>query len=62
MDAWDKMREIPTYCTVDIDCLDPSVAPGTGTPEVCGLQITQVLNIIRNLATVKLVGADIVEV
>jgi agmatinase len=50
------------YLTFDIDCLDPSFAPGTGTPVCGGLSTHQALEIIRGLAGVNLVGMDIVEV
>jgi guanidinobutyrase len=50
------------YLTFDIDSLDPAYAPGTGTPEIGGLTIPQGLEIIRGLAGVNLIGADLVEV
>ncbi|NNE04215.1 MAG: agmatinase [Xanthomonadales bacterium] len=50
------------YLTFDIDCLDPSCAPGTGTPVVGGLSTYQAREIIRGLAGINIVGADIVEV
>ena len=52
----------PCYLTFDIDCLDPSFAPGTGTPVVGGLSTHQALQIIRGLKGVNLVGMDVVEV
>jgi guanidinobutyrase len=52
----------PVYVTFDIDGLDPSVAPGTGTPEVGGLTSAQGLEIIRGLRGLDIVGADVVEV
>jgi agmatinase len=52
----------PTYVSLDIDVLDPSFAPGTGTPEAGGLTSRELLNILRALADLNLVGADIVEV
>ena len=48
--------------TFDIDCLDPSFAPGTGTPVVGGLSTTVALKIIRGLTGLNLIGMDIVEV
>ena len=48
--------------TFDIDCLDPSYAPGTGTPVVGGLSTHQALQIIRGLEGINLVGMDLVEV
>jgi agmatinase len=52
----------PCYLTFDIDCLDPSYAPGTGTPVVGGLSTHQALQIIRGLEGINLVGMDLVEV
>ena len=54
--------EMPCYLSFDIDGLDPSVAPGTGTPEPGGLTSTQGLEIIRGCFGLNLVGADVVEV
>lgn len=54
--------DIPTYLSFDIDGLDPSVAPGTGTPEPAGLTAAQGLEIIRGVFGTNLVGADLVEV
>ncbi len=50
------------YLTFDIDCLDPSYAPGTGTPVCGGLSTFQALEIIRNLIGINLVGMDVMEV
>ena len=62
----DEVRRIlgdnRVYLTFDIDCLDPSFAPGTGTPVCGGLSTHQALEIIRGLAGINLVGMDIVEV
>lgn len=52
----------PAYLTFDIDCLDPAVAPGTGTPVPGGLSTAQALAIVRGLGSLDLVGMDIVEV
>jgi len=52
----------PVYLSFDIDGLDPSVAPGTGTPEIGGLTSIQGLEIIRGCRGLDLVGADLVEV
>lgn len=61
-----KIRETvgaqPCYLTFDIDCLDPSCAPGTGTPVVGGLSALQALRILRGLGGLNLVGMDLVEV
>jgi guanidinobutyrase len=52
----------PVYLTFDIDGLDSSVAPGTGTPEPGGLTGSQGLEIIRGCRGLDIVGADLVEV
>ena len=52
----------PCYLTFDIDCLDPSFAPGTGTPVVGGLSTYQALQILQQLRGIQLVGMDVVEV
>jgi len=52
----------PVYLTFDIDCLDPAFAPGTGTPEVGGFSSREILQILRRLTNLNLVGADLVEV
>jgi len=61
-----RTREIvgdrPAYLTFDIDCLDPGVAPGTGTPVCGGLSSYQALGILRGLAGVRVIGMDVVEV
>ena len=52
----------PVYLTLDIDCLDPAFAPGTGTPEPGGMSSAQVLSILESLADLPFVGMDCVEV
>jgi len=52
----------PTYLSFDIDSLDPSFAPGTGTPEIGGLTTREALDLLRGFKGVDLVGADVVEV
>ena len=52
----------PVYVSFDIDALDPSCAPGTGTPEIGGLMLSQALEIIRGCRGLNIVGADLVEV
>ena len=54
--------ETPVYLTFDIDGLDPSVAPGTGTPEPGGLSASQGLEVIRGCFGLNLVGCDLMEV
>jgi len=50
------------YLTFDIDCLDPSCAPGTGTPSPGGLTTYQAFEIVQGLSGLNIVGADVVEV
>ncbi len=57
-----RVGEGPVYLSFDIDGLDPSFAPGTGTPEIGGLTIWQALEIIRGCRGLNLVGGDLVEV
>jgi agmatinase len=52
----------PVYVSVDIDVLDPAHAPGTGTPEAGGLSSRELLVLLRALADLDVVGADVVEV
>lgn len=52
----------PLYLTIDIDCLDPAFAPGTGTPEPGGMSTNQVLSVIEELADLPFIGMDCVEV
>ena len=52
----------PAYLSFDIDALDPAFAPGTGTPEIGGLASWQAQAILRRLAGLNFVGADVVEV
>lgn len=54
--------EGPCYLTVDIDCLDPAYAPGTGTPVTGGLTPVKLLQILRGISGLNIVGFDIVEV
>lgn len=54
--------EGPVYLSFDIDALDPSQAPGTGTPEVGGLATWQAMGILRRLGGLKWVGMDVMEV
>jgi agmatinase len=52
----------PVYITLDIDVVDPAFAPGTGTPQVGGLSSAQILQCVRSLRGLQIVGADLVEV
>lgn len=61
-EARDIVGEGETYVSYDIDFVDPAFAPGTGTPEVGGPNSWQALQVVRELAGVTIVGADMVEV
>jgi agmatinase len=63
----DSLRNILNDCdaihiSLDIDCLDPSVAPGTGIPEFGGLTSRDVLTLIKSMQGLPLVGLDVVEI
>ena len=57
-----RVGDRPVYVTVDIDCLDPSQAPGTGTPVCGGLFMHQLLPMLRSMQGLPVIGADVVEV
>jgi agmatinase len=56
------IKDMPIYFTFDIDCLDPCQAPGTGTPEIGGLQTWQIQYILNNIYRTNIVGCDVVEI
>ena len=56
-----KEKNVPIYFTIDLDCLDPSVFPGTGTPEAGGVTFLELLEAIRTVAQANVVGADVNE-
>lgn len=58
----DRVQDRPMYVSIDIDVLDPSHAPGTGTPEAGGLTSRELLSVIRSFSKLNIVGADVVEV
>lgn len=57
-----KVGDGPVFLSFDIDALDPAFAPGTGTPEVAGLQPREALGLLRSLAGLSFCGFDVVEV
>lgn len=57
-----RVGDKPLYISIDIDVLDPAHAPGTGTPEAGGLTSRELLRMLRSLADLHVVGADVVEV
>lgn len=56
-----KEKNVPVYFTVDLDVLDPSVFPGTGTPEAGGVTYLQLTDAIKKVTELNIVGMDIVE-
>ncbi|NMN95568.1 agmatinase [Antrihabitans stalactiti] len=58
----ERIGNRPLYVSIDIDVLDPAHAPGTGTPEAGGMTSRELLEILRGLRHLNLVGADVVEV
>ena len=54
-------EQVPVYFTIDLDCLDPSVFPGTGTPEAGGVSFLELLAAIRKVSELNIVGADVNE-
>jgi len=58
----ERLGDAPVYVSVDIDVLDPAHAPGTGTPEAGGMTSRELLGVLRGLAGLSVVSADIVEV
>ncbi len=57
-----RIGDGPTFCSFDIDFVDPAFAPGTGTPEVGGPTSHEALQLYRALAEIPFVGYDVVEV
>jgi agmatinase len=58
----ERVGTAPAYLSFDIDFVDPTFAPGTGTPEVGGFTGAQCLELLRGLAGVNFVAYDLVEV
>ncbi len=56
-----KVKDKPVYVTIDLDILDPSVFPGTGTPEPGGIDFNDMLKILKTISTLNILGADVVE-
>lgn len=57
----EEIKGRPVYVTIDLDVLDPSVFPGTGTPEAGGINFHEMMDLIKILKNAKIVGADVVE-
>lgn len=56
-----KEKQVSVYFTIDLDCMDPSVFPGTGTPEAGGVSFLELLKAIRTVSQANVVGADVNE-
>lgn len=56
-----QKENIPVYFTIDLDCLDPSAFPGTGTPEAGGVSFLQLLDAIRLVGHTNVIAADVNE-
>ena len=54
-------KKVPVYFTIDLDCLDPSVLPGTGTPEAGGVTFLELLEAVKQVAKTNIVGVDVNE-
>lgn len=57
-----RLKGTPCYLTFDIDVIDPAYAPGTGTPCPGGFSSAEALHLLRSLAGLDILGADVVEV
>ena len=57
-----ELTDQPLYVTIDIDVLDPSIAPGTGAPEPGGITVPDLLAALRYLGAARVIGFDLVEV
>jgi agmatinase len=57
-----SVADAPVYLSLDIDCLDPAYAPGTGTPEPGGLATAQVMTLLEELHDLDWIGMDLCEV
>ncbi len=57
----DCLKNQPIFVTVDLDCLDTSIMPGTGTPEVGGMTFDELIGWFKYLKDFNIIGADVVE-
>ena len=57
----EKLKDKPVYFTIDLDVLDPSVFPGTGTPEAGGVTFMELLGAILKVSKLNIVGMDVNE-
>lgn len=56
-----KKKQVPVYFTIDLDCLDPGVFPGTGTPEAGGVGFMELLQAIMEVTACNVIGGDVNE-
>ncbi len=54
-------KKVPVYLTIDLDCLDSGIFPGTGTPEAGGVSFTDLLHAIIEVSKCNIIGADVNE-
>ena len=62
VDTINRIASLPVYVSLDVDCVDPAFAPGTGTPEVAGLTSREIVGLVRGLRGLPFAGFDVVEV
>lgn len=60
-ESLEKIGDAPVYFTIDLDCLDPSAFPGTGTPEAGGVSFLELLDAIETVCKANVVAADVNE-
>ncbi len=60
-DAVKALKDKPVYLTIDLDVLDPSVFPGTGTPEAGGVTFTELITALNQVFTLNIIAADMNE-
>lgn len=61
LETVENLKDTPVYFTIDLDCLDPSAFPGTGTPESGGVTFMELLDAIKIVSKCNIVGADVNE-
>jgi len=57
----ETLEDVPVYVTIDLDILDPSIFPGTGTIEPGGISFNDMMEVLKELSKLNIVGGDIVE-
>ena len=59
--AVSQIGTMPVYLTIDLDVLDPSIFSGTGTPEAGGVTFLELINALKAVSSLNIIGADVVE-